>query len=294
MVPGAGAKPCWGSSAFRRASMAWPNDGGGSPSSSSPAAMRSCSLTRSTPVVISVTGCSTWSRVFTSRNATAPSSGRYRNSTVPTLRYPAAATSPVAASAISALLSGVSTGEADSSMTFWLRRWMLQSRTPSAHTLPATSAATWTSMWRAPVNRRSMNTVGSPNDRAASALARSKDSARPSIPSTNRIPRPPPPAAALTRSGNPMRSAWWRAASRSSTGPPLHAATGAPTCSASRFAPILSPRRRMTSPGGPMNVTPIRSHRSANSGCSATNPHPTHAASAPVSSIARSSAEWSR
>jgi hypothetical protein len=31
-----------------------------------PAAMRSCSLTISTPVIISVTGCSTWTRVFIS------------------------------------------------------------------------------------------------------------------------------------------------------------------------------------------------------------------------------------
>ena len=34
--------------------------------SRSPAAMRICSLTMSTPVTISVTGCSTWSRVFAS------------------------------------------------------------------------------------------------------------------------------------------------------------------------------------------------------------------------------------
>ena len=34
--------------------------------SGEPAAMRICSLTRSTPVIISVTGCSTWMRVFIS------------------------------------------------------------------------------------------------------------------------------------------------------------------------------------------------------------------------------------
>ena len=32
----------------------------------SPAATRNCSLTRSTPMTISVTGCSTWIRVFIS------------------------------------------------------------------------------------------------------------------------------------------------------------------------------------------------------------------------------------
>ena len=49
-----------------------------------PAAMRNCSATRSRPVVSSVTGCSTWRRVFTSRNETVPSSPM-RYSTVPAL-----------------------------------------------------------------------------------------------------------------------------------------------------------------------------------------------------------------
>ena len=66
--PGAGAKPRAGSSALRRTSIAWPRGGGGSPSSRPPAAMWSCSRTRSAPVTISVTGCSTWSRALTSMN----------------------------------------------------------------------------------------------------------------------------------------------------------------------------------------------------------------------------------
>ena len=66
----------------------------------------------------------------------------------------------------------------------------------------------------------------------------------------------------------------------SSTGPPLHGATGTSACSASSLAPILSPRRRITSALGPMNTMPSRSHSSANSGRSATKPQPTHAASA--------------
>ena len=37
-----------------------------------PSATRSCSRTRSSPVTSSVTGCSTWSRVFTSRKAKVP------------------------------------------------------------------------------------------------------------------------------------------------------------------------------------------------------------------------------
>ena len=67
--PGAGAKSRSGSSAFNRASTAWPASAGRSPSSLPPAAMCSWALTRSRPVVSSVIGCSTCSRVLTSRNA---------------------------------------------------------------------------------------------------------------------------------------------------------------------------------------------------------------------------------
>ena len=49
---------------------------------SSPAAIRSCSATRSMPRTISVTGCSTCSRVFISRKKNSPVSSS-RNSTVP-------------------------------------------------------------------------------------------------------------------------------------------------------------------------------------------------------------------
>ncbi len=78
------------------------------------------------------------------------------------------------------------------------------------------------------------------------------------------------------------------------TAPRLHGATGTPTSSATSFEPILSPSRRIASGLGPMNVTPSFSHSSANAGSSATNPQPTQAASARVSTRARSSAAWSR
>jgi hypothetical protein len=71
-----------------RASMAWPRrrisacaSGRGSPE-----AMRSCHSTRSIPVTISVTGCSTWSRVFISMNQNSRA-GLTMNSTVPAFRY---------------------------------------------------------------------------------------------------------------------------------------------------------------------------------------------------------------
>ena len=113
--------------------------------------------------------------------------------------------------------------------------------------------------------------MASPKAPAASRLAPSHADANPSGPSTRRI------AAQST------------ASSSEATAPPLHAATGTPTPSARSLAPILSPSRRMTEPGGPMNTTPKLSQRSENAACSATNPHPTHTASAPVARSARSS-----
>ena len=68
MRPGAGVKPRSGSSALTRASMAWPTVGGGARPAAPPRATWSWSFTRSSPVVISVTGCSTWRRAFTSMN----------------------------------------------------------------------------------------------------------------------------------------------------------------------------------------------------------------------------------
>ena len=64
--PGLGAKVS-GCSALTRHSMAWPR--GFKPfgiSSFRPIATSICIFTRSMPVTISVTGCSTWMRVFIS------------------------------------------------------------------------------------------------------------------------------------------------------------------------------------------------------------------------------------
>ncbi len=116
--------------------------------------------------------CSTWSRVLTSRNANVFSPGWYRNSTVPAPTYPTARASRSAAAFSSSACSGVSSGEEDSSMTFWLRRWIEQSRTPMAQAVPWPSAISCTSTCRAPVTRRSRKTVPLPNARRASSLVR--------------------------------------------------------------------------------------------------------------------------
>ena len=86
-------------------------------------------------------------------------------------------------------------------MTFWFRRCTLQSRTPSVHTVPSASAMTCTSTCRPPRMARSRKTVASPAVFDASELARSNASSRSSGAGTNRMPRPPPPAVALTMSG---------------------------------------------------------------------------------------------
>ena len=77
-----------------------------------------------------------------------------------------------------------------------------------------------------------------------------------------------------------MRSACSRAAATSGTGPPLHAASGTPTSSASAFAAILSPSRSITSGDGPTNTIPSSRHRRAKSAFSDTKPQPGHTASA--------------
>ena len=67
--PGAGAKFLWAASALILHSIAWPRSSTSSweIESFSPAAILTCSRTMSKPVTISVTQCSTWTRVFISR-----------------------------------------------------------------------------------------------------------------------------------------------------------------------------------------------------------------------------------
>ncbi|RMO98369.1 hypothetical protein ALQ30_200508 [Pseudomonas syringae pv. persicae] len=83
ICPGVGKKPLPASSALMRNSKLWPRGVGVSLNDNGrPSAIRSCSITKSTPVVSSVTGCSTCKRVLTSRNDRVPS-WLSRNSTVP-------------------------------------------------------------------------------------------------------------------------------------------------------------------------------------------------------------------
>ena len=87
--------------------------------SGSPAAIRSCCSTRSSPVTSSVTGCSTWMRAFSSRKQKLSSSARM-NSAVPApyvAERRARARRP--RSPIAARAPASSAGEGLSSSTFW-------------------------------------------------------------------------------------------------------------------------------------------------------------------------------
>ncbi len=87
-----------------------------------------------------------------------------------------------------------------------------------------------------------------------------------------RIPRPPPPAAALTMTGYPIESARVCASSTPESGPSLPGTTGAPACLAISRAWALSPMRRMASGDGPMKVMPHARQISAKAEFSASRP----------------------
>ena len=97
-----------------------------------PAATRSCSSTRSSPVTISVTGCSTCRRVFISMKKN--SSGRSADDDeLDGARAGVAARCGrwrTAAAPMRARVAGSSSGDGASSTTFWWRRCRLHSRSP--------------------------------------------------------------------------------------------------------------------------------------------------------------------
>ena len=74
------------------------------------------------------------------------------------------------------------------------------------------------------------------------------------------MPRPPPPAAALTTSGKPI-----------SSGDPW-GSVGTPASRAIRFAASLSPPSRSVSGDGPTQVIPAATTSSANAALSARKP----------------------
>ena len=84
----------------------------------SPEAILNCSLTKSIPVTASVTGCSTCSLVFTSKNQKSPDLSSTKNSTVPADSYFNFLANLTAACPITSLNSELTLGEGDSSIIF--------------------------------------------------------------------------------------------------------------------------------------------------------------------------------
>ena len=105
------------------------------------------SLTMSMPVTISVTQCSTCTRVFISRKKYSPSCEQALDRAGADVVDGLRGVDADLADALAQLVVDRA-GAGDSSISFWWRRWIEQSRSPRWITLPCVSARTWTSTWR--------------------------------------------------------------------------------------------------------------------------------------------------
>ena len=110
----------------------------------------------------------------------------------------------------------------------------------------------------------------SPNADAASRSADATASASSSGACTTRMPRPPPPNAALTSTGYPTVSPAAITSSPAVTVAPGR--TGTPACSMSALAASFEPMASIASGVGPTKVTPASAHARANGACSDRNP----------------------
>ena len=182
---------------------------------------------------------------------------------MPAFTYAAAFTRVIAAVSICSRSVGSSPGAGATSTTFWWRNWTEQSRSCRWTTLPDESARIWTSMCLGRAISLSRKTAPSPNAAWASLQQRSKASAICSALSTTRIPRPPPPAAALSITGYPRSWASFSASRADSMGLALPGTTGMSSDSASVRALTLSPNKASVSGDGPINATPSAAHNAA-------------------------------
>ena len=141
-------------------------------------------------------------------------------------------------------------------MSFWWRRWIEHSRSPSATTLPKASARNCTSMCRTlfeelldvegvVAERGRRLAPGDPQGRLHLVVA----AAPAECPCRRR--RTPPSRAPGSPAGPPPRAPRrsWRRVSSPGT-------TGTPASAASRRAAILSPRSRIVCADGPMKAMP--------------------------------------
>lgn len=274
-VPPDGRNPRAGSSAQTRASTACPVSvmSAWAYGRRSPEATRSCHSTRSSPVTSSVTGCSTWRRVFISMNQyEAGASPGTMNSTVPAPTYPHDLAACTAASPIAARVRSSSRTDGASSMIFWWRRWSEHSRSPRCTTLPCPSAMTWISMCRGRSIHRSTSRVSSPKEARASRRAAAISSASSASSRTSRMPLPPPPAEGFSRTGMPISLAATPSCSSVSPLPEEPGTTGTPAAATVSLARILSPISEIASAGGPMKTRPASAQARAKPAFSARKP----------------------
>ena len=110
----------------------------------------------------------------------------------------------------------------------------------------------------------------SPNADAASLRALWTAAGRSAGSATSRMPRPPPPNAALTSSGKPTVSA---AAARSpSLVTVIPGSTGTPALAIRALAVTLSPIAAIVSGAGPTKISPASAQARANAAFSDKNP----------------------
>mmetsp|Transcript_14116 Transcript_14116/g.35627 ORF Transcript_14116/g.35627 Transcript_14116/m.35627 type:complete len:275 (-) Transcript_14116:324-1148(-) len=258
-------------------------------------ATRSCSAGTLTPVMPSVTGCSTWSRGFSSRKLYSPVLALKRYSTVPAPRYPTDFARRIAACSIFRKVSSGAIIGGPSSKIFWKRLCVEQSRPFKATTSPCSSPTNCTSKCRAPVHRAIMK-IGEPTTSIFTwsyALLNSASVVH------FRMPFPPPPSEALSITGYPIRLAHAMASSRlckqadlnTSSGnvpsgrssqaipSPFHGIHGTPAACARIVEAILSPSACITGAVGPMKVMPISLSVLGRAGFSLACPHPGQTAS---------------
>ena len=112
----------------------------------------------------------------------------------------------------------------------------------------------------------------SPKAAAASRRAVVQADSSSSGPRTTRMPRPPPPATAFSMTGYASRRAARNASAAVAGGRSVPGSTGSPARCMARRACVLSPSRRSTAAGGPMNAIPQASTASARPPLSARNP----------------------
>ena len=89
---------------------------------------------------------------------------------------------------------------------------------------------------------------------------------------TARMPLPPPPADALTRTGRPTASAAARTPASVWSAGVSPGTTGTPARTISARAPSFEPMLAMASGGGPTNVSPASRHAAANAAFSDRKP----------------------